>query len=116
MRQAGILAAAGIYALENMVDRLVEDHRRAKMLAYGLNSIDGINVEIENPPSNMVFVTLDKRIVLPTPVFHEKLKNLGVKVGVSGSKRFRMVTHYWVDDKGIEQTINAFQRVMSEIL
>ena len=115
MRQAGILAAAGIYALENMVDRLAEDHQRAKMLAHGLNSIDGINVEIENPPSNMVFVTLDKRIVVPTPVIHGKLKELGVKVGVSGSKRFRMVLHYWIDDKGIEQTVNAFQQVIREI-
>jgi threonine aldolase len=116
MRQAGILAAAGLFALDNMVERLAEDHRRARMLAKGLSDIPGILVENKIPPSNMVFIMVDERIPLNTTTIAAKMLEYGVKVGVSGSKRFRMVTHYWVDDEGINQTVSAFQRVMHDIL
>jgi len=114
MRQAGILAAAGIYALEQMVERLADDHRRAKMLAQGLSDLPGIQVEIKNPPSNMVFLRISDDLKILTPALAEKIRAFGVKVGVSGPRRFRLVTHYWIDDESVAQTIQAFQQVMKD--
>ena len=84
MRQAGILAAAGIYALEHMVERLADDHRRAKMLAQGLADLPGIQVEIMDPPSNMVFL----RLIRQSPTLNTSLgrENLGV---------WRQGRHFW---------------------
>lgn len=112
MRQAGILAAAGIYALEHMVDRLAEDHQRARNLAAGLGKNDAIVVENQVPPSNMVFIHLNEKVKAGTPEIIEKLKEFGVRISPIGSKRFRMVTHYWIDDEGVDRTIQAFGQVV----
>jgi threonine aldolase len=107
MRQAGVLAAAGIVALEQMVDRLAEDHRRARMLAAGLLKIPGIEVDTPTPASNMVFANIMKNVPITANELLMQLRDNGVKVGVVNSHRLRMVTHYWIDDTGIEQTIQA---------
>ncbi len=114
MRQAGILAAAGLVALDEMVDRLIEDHQRARRLASGLEEIPGLKVDTKIPATNMVFVTLsgDGAQPLTAAQVSPRLAELGVKVQTVGQRRFRMVTHYWVDDEGIEQAINAFKSVL----
>lgn len=112
MRQAGVLAAAGIIALEEMVDRLPEDHCRAQKLAQGLARIPGIKVEREDPPSNMVFFSLDEGVTLTPIEIAERLLAYKVKVGLAGPRRFRMVTHYWIDDEGVDRTLQAFRNVM----
>ncbi len=112
MRQAGILAAAGIVALEQMVDRLQEDHRRAQALAQGLARIAGLTVEREVPPTNMVFVQLDEAVLATAPDVVQRLQEYGVRVGAVGARRFRLVTHYWIDDAGVERAIEAFCRVL----
>lgn len=112
MRQAGVLAAAGIIALEEMVDRLPEDHCRAQKLAQGLARIPGIKVEREDPPSNMVFFSLDEGVTLTPAEIAERLLAYKVKVGLAGPRRFRMVTHYWIDDEGVDRTLQAFRNVM----
>lgn len=111
MRQAGVLAAAGIVALETMVDRLSEDHRRARTLAEGLALVPGIHLDVAEPPTNMVFVTLDESLPEASVVARRLLEH-GIKVGAVGSHRLRMVTHYWVDDAGIDRTITAFGQVV----
>jgi threonine aldolase len=113
MRQAGVLAAAGIIALEQMVDRLAEDHARAKMLASGLAGISGLQVERESPPTNMVFAALEEGSPLTAPQLAQRLLECGVKVGAVGSRRMRLVTHYWIDDSAVERTVEAFQRVLA---
>lgn len=110
MRQAGILAAAGIVALEQMVDRLAEDHCRAKRLAKGLAEIPGLEVECTNPPTNMVFARLAEAVPETARQVAERVAEYRVKVGAVGERRFRLVTHYWVDDQGIEQAIEAFRK------
>lgn len=115
MRQAGILAAAGIVALEEMTERLVEDHRRAARLAEGLQAIPGVRLDMGLPQTNMVFASLDDSVPLKTSQFLEKLTAQNVKIGVVGERRFRMVTHYWIDDEGIERTISAFQQALRVI-
>ncbi len=112
MRQAGILAAAGIVALQTMVDRLAEDHSRARRLADGLRAVPGLVLEPALPPSNMVFLNLSDQVGLTAPEVAEKLKSLGVKVGATGKRRFRLVTHYWIDDAGVEKTIAGFKTVL----
>lgn len=112
MRQAGVLAAAGIIALETMVDRLEEDHCRARVLAQGLAKIPGLHVERENPPTNMVFAMLDDRITLTAQEIAARLAERGVKVGAVGSRRFRLVTHHDVDEAAVERALEAFQSVM----
>lgn len=113
MRQAGILAAAGIVALQTMVARLGEDHARARKLADGLRAIPGLILDPALPPSNMVFVNLSDQVPFNAPDVAAKLKTLGVKVGATGKRRFRLVTHYWVDDAGIDKTIASFNKILT---
>ena len=123
MRQAGILAAAGIVALETMIDRLAEDHRRARALADGLRQIPGLELDPGAPYTNMVFLNLtsepDETQVLqhggisPAERVAARLAEHGVRVGVAGSRRFRLVTHYWVNDAHIQRTLAGFQAVMA---
>lgn len=111
MRQAGILAAAGIVALEQMVGRLSEDHIRAQNLADGLAHVAGIEFPMGRPQSNMVFAQLSDALPFNAKQAAEKLREQGVKVGVVSERMFRMVLHYWVDDTAIERTIKAFQSI-----
>jgi threonine aldolase len=111
MRQVGILAGAGIVALETMVDRLFEDHDRAKQLAQGLSEISAIVLDPGTPKTNMVFVSLAEDFPLNAAQVQDRLLQLGVQVGVTGARRFRLVTHYWIDDPGIEQAVSAFASV-----
>jgi threonine aldolase len=112
MRQAGILAAAGIVALETMVERLGEDHERARQLAQGLSEIPGINLDPHSPQTNMVFLSLDERLPLNAKMAASKLAEQKVYVGVIGERRFRLVTHYWIDDEAIEHSIKAFETLV----
>ena len=113
MRQAGILAAAGIVALDQMVDRLAEDHRRAKILAGGLALIPGLKIETPVPATNMVFVQLSDQVSETSQQIAARLlAEYKVKVGTVGPRRFRMVTHYWIDDEGVERTIQALRKVL----
>ena len=112
MRQAGVLAAAGIVALEQNVDRLAEDHRRARQLAAGLAKIPGLHLDNPIPPSNMVFVTLDDKVNSSGAEVVARLYEQKVRVGAVSPRRFRLVTHYWIDDEGVEKALKAFARVL----
>ncbi len=113
MRQAGILAAAGIVALETMVDRLGEDHARARRLAEGLARLPGLSLPLGMPATNMVFLALDASVPFSTRQVVEELRARGVLVGVSGKRQFRLVTHYWVDDAGVAQAVEAFGTILA---
>ncbi len=108
MRQAGILAAAGIVALETMVARLPEDHERARQLAQGLKLIPGVQVESGSPHTNMVFVSLDENLPQTAPQLAGKLLSQQIKVSAIGERRFRLVTHYWIDQAAVERVVQAF--------
>ena len=112
MRQAGIIAAAGIVALETMVDRLSEDHARAGILTDGLRKIPGILLDPGTPATNMIFFTLADSVRLSTAQIETKLEERGILAHSSGPRRFRLVTHFGIDDHGVEQTIAAFQELL----
>ena len=113
MRQAGIIAAAGIVALDEMVDRLAEDHRRAALLAKGLQNIDNVHLTKNAPQTNMVFFTLDESVRLSMAEFLTAMKQEGVLLMDSGPGEYRMVTHNDITDKAVEVALDAFRKVVS---
>jgi threonine aldolase len=113
MRQAGILAAAGIVALEEVVPLLKNDHRRAKALASGLGEISGVTLYPDVPRSNMVYLTLGESIELNAYEVAQKLEDEGILVGTMSPRQFRLVTHYWIDDQSVEKTIQTYKEILS---
>jgi threonine aldolase len=111
MRQVGILAAAGILALTEMVDRLVEDHRNASVLAEGLSYVRGISLNLHGIQTNMVFFTLTADGMTPDEL-SAALEGEGIKVGHHAGRVFRAVTHYGIEEEDIHHTVGAFQRVL----
>jgi threonine aldolase len=114
MRQVGILAAAGIVALEQMTKRLGEDHSRARNLAEGLRQIRQLVLDAGTPATNMVFMNLAGEVTINARLVAERMKEYGVQVGVVGERRFRLVTHYWIDDLGVEKTLSGFGKVLAK--
>lgn len=112
MRQAGILAAAGIVAIDTMVDRLAEDHVRALNIGRRLSTIPGIELPMGLPQSNMVFPELEQHVPINAQDLRKRLFDQSVLVGVVGPRRLRLVTHYWITDKMIDQTIAAFDSIL----
>jgi threonine aldolase len=112
MRQTGILAAAGIVALERMTERLAEDHARAKKLAEGLKQVPGLALDAGTPATNMVFLSLTPEVQSTTAEVIDGLKRRGVLIGAEGERHFRLVTHYWIDDAGIEKAVAEFRDVL----
>jgi threonine aldolase len=107
MRQAGILAAAGIVALEKMTSRLGEDHRRARRLAEGLQANPRIRMEQGMPATNMVFFDLGSEVRKSTVQIEREMHELGILVHASGPRQFRLVTHYWIDDRAVDRAVGA---------
>lgn len=112
MRQAGILAAAGLVALETMVDRLAEDHARASRLAAALSRVPGLRIELGGPQTNMIFVSLEESVPFSAAEIVSRLEAYKVKVGDVAPREFRLVTHYWIDDAAVDQTVAAFGKVL----
>ena len=113
MRQAGILAAAGIVALESMPACLADDHLRARRLAQRLASIPGLGLDPGTPYTNMIFMSLSNDLhELDAQDVADRLLKKGVKVGVVGRRRFRLVTHFWIDDAAVDRAAAAFSEVI----
>jgi threonine aldolase len=111
MRQAGIIAAAGVVALEQMIDRLAEDHVNARRLAEGLAEIAGLSIDLERVQTNMIFFDLVDGSLEPDQ-FLSRLREGGVKVSSTGPRRFRAVTHYGIETKDIEKALTVVRQVM----
>jgi threonine aldolase len=112
MRQAGVLAAAGIVALDRMVDRLGEDHERALGLAGLLAEIPGLKLDPGPPQTNMVYLSLDPEVPFSAQEVSRRLLPYHVKVGAVGERRFRLVTHYWIDAAAVDHAVTAFKEVL----
>jgi threonine aldolase len=110
MRQAGMLAAAGVVALEQMTERLAEDHLRAKHLAEGLAEIPGIEVSL--PMTNILYFWLTEEATKTPEEIVGGLAEHNVLLLSRLEGRFRAVTHYWIDDEGVEKTIQAMRAIM----
>ena len=113
MRQAGVLAAAGLVALREIAPRVHEDHATARQLAEGLGALPGIEIDPEHVRINLVFFRLADDVPLTAFEVVERLKQKNIWVGVLGTSRFRAVTHYWITPKHIEQVVAAFRDVLA---
>jgi threonine aldolase len=111
MRQAGIIAAAGVVALEQMIDRLAEDHVNARRLAEGLAEIAGLSVDPERVQTNIVYFDLLNGGLQPDQ-FLARLREGGVKVSSTGPRRYRAVTHYGIDAEDIGKALMVVNQVM----
>jgi threonine aldolase len=113
MRQVGIIAAAGVYGLRHNVERLPEDHHRARRLAEALSRIDRIDIDLDTVQTNIVVVDLagsglsvDESTLL--------LEKSGVLVIPFGRTTIRAVTHLDIDDEDVTQAIAVFEKVFSK--
>ena len=113
MRQAGVVAAAGIISLEKMTKRLGDDHARAKKLADGLRQVNGLVVDQNSPYTNMVYLNLNDEVPTDSYQITQKMKEFGVLVDPENSRRFRLVTHYLVDDPAVETTVAGFRKSLN---
>jgi threonine aldolase len=102
MRQSGIVAAAGLYALDHHVERLGDDHTRARRLAEGLAALPGVEIDAATVETNIVIFG-----VPDAPAFCAALERAGVGMLPVGPDRVRAVTHLDVDDAGIERALEA---------
>jgi threonine aldolase len=111
MRQAGIIAAGGVYALRHHVKRLAEDHANARRLAEGLANLPGVRLDPATIETNIVFFDLEGALTAPVAV--ERLLARGVRMGALGTHTIRAVTHLDVDAAGIERALAAAREVFT---
>jgi len=111
MRQCGIIAAAGIEALENMIERLVQDHDNARRLAEGIGRIDGLSIEPERVQTNIVYFDLASKTITAEQLAAE-LGDKGVRILQVGPARLRAVTHYGIAAGDIDLALAALKEVM----
>jgi threonine aldolase len=107
MRQAGIVAAGALYALDHNVERLAEDHANAASLARGLAGLDGVTLDPGEVETNIVIFEVED----PAGVC-EKIERDGVRMGVVGPRRIRAVTHLDVDADGIQRAVEAVRNAL----
>jgi threonine aldolase len=111
MRQAGVLAAAGLVALEQMVDRLADDHRVARVLAEQLAAVPDLEIDRARVQTNMVRVTLPRHDARAVAA---RLRARGVRASVPGPRRLRFVVHRHITDGDIPVVVDAMRSVLQE--
>jgi threonine aldolase len=109
MRQAGVLAAAGLVALDTMVDRLADDHRVARRLAETLAGLAGVRIDLSRVQTNIVRVELPDH---DARALAGRLRDRGVKVSVLGAHAVRLVTNRHVSEDDIPAVAAAFRAVL----
>jgi threonine aldolase len=115
MRQAGVLAAAGLIALCEMVDRLAVDHNHAQLLARGLAQIAGIVVRPEITRTNLVFFELEDGLPLSAKEVTTNLQQrANIWLGATGPRSFRAVTHYWIGRREVEMLLESLSEIIAE--
>jgi threonine aldolase len=97
MRQAGLLAAAGLHALEHNRPRLVEDHANARLLAEALGATDNLSVDLDRVETNIIMVDIEPVADFNAPELAQRARERGVLFGIIHGRRFRLVTHLDVD-------------------
>jgi threonine aldolase len=114
MRQAGIIAAPGIIAIEKMVDRLEDDHKNAKLLARGLSKIDGISLDLDHIQTNIVRYDVGG-LQITASEWTAGIGDFGIKAGAQEAGRVRMVTHRGIEKEDIEYTLEIAEKIARQI-
>ncbi|HEU5315687.1 MAG TPA: GntG family PLP-dependent aldolase [Chloroflexota bacterium] len=111
LRQTGVVAAAGLYALDHMVDRLAEDHANARRLAEGLSRLPGLAVDLDAVETNIIMLSIDPPA--DPASFVAGLLARGVRVGAPAGRRLRLVTHHQVTAADVDHVLAAAERSLS---
>jgi threonine aldolase len=114
MRQAGVMAAAGLVALERMVDRLAEDHRRARRIAVGVHAIDPRLADPRLVETNIIMLEI-AHSGADAKAWIAALERHGLKAGAWSSRSLRLVTHRHIDDAAVEQAVAAVRAVSATL-
>jgi threonine aldolase len=114
MRQAGIIAASGIVAIEKMVDRLKDDHRNARILAEGLAKMDGISIDLKSVQTNIVIFDVSG-LGINSDQLVSALNQHGIKSKTRGKTAVRMLTHRGIEEEDIHYTLNIIKDVVKEL-
>ena len=112
MRQAGVLAAAGLVALEKMTDRIIDDHENARTLAEGISNIDGIRINLDRVKTNIIYFSLDHPKVSGALLL-EKMAEKNIHFFELGPSWFRLVTHAGVSKDDVDDIVREFERILS---
>lgn len=112
MRQAGVIAAAGIVALESMVERLAEDHANARTLAHGLAQLPQVAIDLASVQTDIVIFRLH-HTTLSAAEFMQRVGEQGVQLGGMGGGKIRAVTHYGIDAGDVEEALEVMQGVLA---
>ena len=111
MRQVGIIAAAGIYALDHHLERLKDDHQNAKRLAFGLKELRGITINPGEVETNIIIFNIADT-GMTAPQVAEAMKKDGVLIHPVGKTQIRLVTNLDVSSQDIDVTLKAFEKVL----
>ena len=114
MRQAGVLAAAGLVAMDTMIDRLADDHSTARRLASGLANIDGLSVDPDSIQTNIVIFEVDPSVATVNELIGA-LDREGVKVGSPGPQLIRMVTHRQIGSDDVDDALALVSKVVKQL-
>lgn len=117
MRQAGILAAAGLISLTTMVERLHKDHAHAQLLAQGLAQIPGIEIDPQNVKTNLVFFKIAEYVNITAEEVAQKMQErANIWAGDTGPKSFRAVTHYWIGEDEVQLYLDTLRPIMESTI
>ena len=111
MRQAGIIASAGIYSLNNMINRLEEDHSIAKILANKLHEIKNLTINLDAVKTNIIFINLNNT-KLSDKEFLLQLNQNNIKIDYKGNRKFRLVTHYGFQKTEIDTVVSTIANIL----
>ena len=112
MRQAGILAAAGIVALENMTERIADDHQNARALAEGISDIKGISIDLDKIQTNIIYFSLDHPKI-ESSLFLDKMCEKNIHFFELGPSWYRLVTHNGISKDDVSNVVEEFRQLLS---
>ena len=113
MRQAGLIASAGIFSLDNMVDRISNDHENAKILAYELDKLNNIEINLDYVYTNIIFIYNRHGKVSNEELLNELEKN-NIKIDYKGNSKFRIVTHSGFKKDDINSVVTVFKEILKD--
>ncbi|MBN1579275.1 MAG: threonine aldolase, partial [Anaerolineae bacterium] len=115
MRQCGVIAAAGVVALDEMIDRLADDHTHARRLAEGIAQVPGVVVDLETVQTDIVYFDVVSAQISAVQLINA-LAERDILVLPVGPGRIRAVTHYGIEAADIDETVLAIREIMERVM
>ena len=113
MRQAGLIASAGIFSLDHMINRIIDDHSNAKILASKLNIIKNLEINLNQVHTNIIFIYNRDKTLSNQDLLLSLEKN-NIKIDYKGNRKFRLVTHHGFQKSNIETVINTINNILRD--